>query len=160
VLGLGIGVEPAEPGTMQRPPRAPTEGILAGGLGSKIVWVGVMLGLANLAVTFAAWKTGGSHWQTIALLTVVMLQIVAAYAYRSWSVSVFRLNPLSNKALMAAIAVVLSVQVLIIYVPGLGGIFGTVPLNLSAMAAPLGASIIILGLIELSKWFERSRKTK
>jgi magnesium-transporting ATPase (P-type) len=91
---------------------------------------------------------------------VVLLQIVAAYAYRSWSVSVFRLNPLSNKALIAAIAVVLSVQVLIIYVPGLGRIFGTVPLHLSAMAAPLGASVIILGLIELSKWFERSRKTK
>ena len=160
VLGLGIGVEPAEPGTMQRPPRAPTEGILAGGLGSKIVWIGVMLGIANLAVTFTAWKTGGSHWQTIALLTVVLLQIVAAYANRSWSVSVFRLNPFSNKALIAAIAVVLSLQVLITYVPGLGRIFGTVPLHLSAMAAPLGASIIILGLIELGKWFERSRKTK
>jgi P-type Ca2+ transporter type 2C len=74
--------------------------------------------------------------------------------------SLFRLNPLSNKALIAAIAVVLSVQVLIIYVPGLGRIFGTVPLHPSTMAAPLGASIIILGLIELGKWFERSRKTK
>ena len=40
VLGLGMSVEPAERGAMQRPPHKPSEGVFARGLGGQIVVAG------------------------------------------------------------------------------------------------------------------------
>ena len=44
LLGLGMGVEPAEKNVMQRPPVKPSESIFAGGMVSYIALVGVMTG--------------------------------------------------------------------------------------------------------------------
>lgn len=158
LLGLGIGVEPAEPDTMRRPPRPPSEGILAGGLGMKIAVIGTVLGVANLAVTYSVWKSGSENWQTIGLLTVVLLQIVAAYAYRAWSVPVYKMRPFSNKALLAVIILVLALQALIIYLPMLRPIFGTVALPLSSYLEPLCAGAIVLILMEgMKQWSKRDK---
>jgi Ca2+-transporting ATPase len=158
LLGLGIGVEPAEPDTMHRPPRPPSEGILAGGLGMKIAVIGTILGIANLAVTYSVWKSGSATWQTIGLLTVVLLQIVAAYAYRAWSVPVYKMRPFSNKALLAVIILVLALQALIIYLPMLRPIFGTVALPLGSYLEPLGAGAIVLILMEgMKQWSKRDK---
>ncbi|HAJ28298.1 MAG TPA: hypothetical protein DCG53_13825 [Syntrophus sp. (in: bacteria)] len=158
LLGLGIGVEPAEPDTMRRPPRPPSEGILAGGLGMKIAVIGTVLGIANLAVTYSVWKSGSANWQTIGLLTVVLLQIVAAYACRAWSIPVYKMRPFSNKALLAVIILVLALQALIIYLPMLRPIFGTVALPLDSYLGPLGAGVIVLIVMEgMKQWSNRDR---
>ncbi len=45
---VALGFEPAEPGTMERPPRSPRESIFADGVGIHILWVGLLLGLLTL----------------------------------------------------------------------------------------------------------------
>jgi Ca2+-transporting ATPase len=50
LLGLGLGVEPAEPNTMKRPPRAPQESLFSDGLARHVIWVGMVIGLVALAV--------------------------------------------------------------------------------------------------------------
>lgn len=46
---IALGFEPAEEGTMKRPPRSPQENIFAGGVGFHIIWVGIFLGITTLA---------------------------------------------------------------------------------------------------------------
>ena len=46
LLGLSMGVEPAERGMMRRPPTAPGRELWAGGLGRQTLWVGLLIGAA------------------------------------------------------------------------------------------------------------------
>jgi magnesium-transporting ATPase (P-type) len=46
---IALGFEPAEEGTMNRPPRSPKESIFARGVGLHVIWVGIWLGLITLA---------------------------------------------------------------------------------------------------------------
>jgi Ca2+-transporting ATPase len=148
VLGLGIGVEPAERGTMQRPPQSPSAGILAQGLGYQILWQGLLLGAVNLAVAWWSWKSGQPEWQTIAMTTVVLLQVFQAQASRSFKDSVFRLNPLSSRALLAATGLILLLQAAVIYLPPLHGAFGTASLSPLQALVPLAAGLAVLLVVE------------
>ncbi len=151
ILGLGIGVEPAERGVMKRPPQAPSDSILARGLGLEILWQGALLGAVNLAVAWWAWSTGQPEWQTIVLTAVVLLQVFQAQVGRSSRESVFRLHPLSNKALLGATGLILGLQAGVIYLPPLHAIFATLPLSGYQMAVPLLAGLFVLCVVEASK---------
>jgi Ca2+-transporting ATPase len=157
ILGLGIGVEPAERDAMRRPPHSPSEGVFSRGLGFQIVWVGLLLGAINLAVAWWTWSTGQAAWQTVVLTTVVLLQVVEAQANRSWRESVFRIDPFSNKPLLWATATICALQALVVYLPPLHGIFGTAPLAAGQLAAPAIGCLLVLAATELSKWGMRRK---
>jgi Ca2+-transporting ATPase len=155
VLGLGIGVEPAERGTMQRQPQDPRQGILAGGLGREIIWQGLLLGLINLAVAWWAWRSGQPEWRAVAMTTIVLLQIFQALAGRSSTESVFRLNPLGNRALLAAISSIVVLQAAVLFVAPLQRVFGTHGLSPLQLGVPLASGIGVLLMVELVKRLHR-----
>jgi len=45
---LALSAEPAERGTMRRPPRPPDEGVFARRLGRHVVWAGALMALVSL----------------------------------------------------------------------------------------------------------------
>jgi Ca2+-transporting ATPase len=155
VLGLGIGVEPAERGVMQRPPQLPSEGLLSRGVGARILWQGVLLGAVNLGIAYWAWSSGMAEWQTLTLTTVVLLQVFQAQATRSSTESVFRLDPFSNRALLAATGALLVLQAAAVYLPPLQGVFGTASLGAGQLAIPLAAGVGVLLVVELAKRLTR-----
>ncbi|MEK6851130.1 MAG: cation-translocating P-type ATPase, partial [Candidatus Thermoplasmatota archaeon] len=78
---LALGVEPEEKGVMARKPRRPKESILSGGLGTHILWVGVLMVVGTLGL-YAAFLPGGvippdglRHPRTIAFLTISLFQV-------------------------------------------------------------------------------------
>jgi Ca2+-transporting ATPase len=148
VLGLGIGVEPAEAGTMRRPPQSPSQGILAGNLAWTIVWQGLLIGAVSLALTFWAWKTGQPEWRSVAMSAVVLLQVFQAQASRSLSVSVFGLSPWSNRALLAATAAVLVLQTVVVFLSPLQGLFGTAGLTGLQTLVTLAGGLLVLMVVE------------
>lgn len=159
VLGLGIGMEPADPGAMKRPPRNPSEGIMSGGTGLSIFLLGSLLGAVNLGVAFWAFQQSEAPATIIIMTTVVILQIVEAHVLRSNSRSVFFMNPLSNKPLLAATLVVIVLQALVITLPPIGSIFETGVMSPDLMAVPLIAGGVVLVILEAMKWiFNRKRK--
>ncbi len=151
VLGLGIGVEPAEAGTMQRPPQSPSQGILAGRLAWTILWQGLLIGAASLAVTFWAWKTQQPEWRSVAMTAVVLLQMFQAHASRSLTVSAFSLSPWSNRALLAATAAVLVLQAAVVFLPPLQGVFGTAGLTGWQSILVMVAGLFVLLMVEAAK---------
>jgi Ca2+-transporting ATPase len=150
-LGLGIGVEAAEPGTMQRPPQSPSAGILTGRLWVQILWIGALLGIVNLSVAYWAFTSNQPGWQTIVMTTVMLLQIVEAHVSRSSKVPVMRLDPLSNRALFFITVLLVVLQALVIYTPALHGLFGTAPLSACQLLVPLAAGLIVLIIVEAVK---------
>jgi Ca2+-transporting ATPase len=156
MLGLGIGVEPAEADVMKRPPQSPSAGVLSQGLAGQILWIGLLLGAVNLSVAWWAFATRQDAWQTIVMTTVVLLQVVEAFVGRSKSVSVFRMSPWTNRPLVAFAVFILVLQVFVIYLPPLQFVFGTSALSAHQLAVPLLAGSFVLAVMELAKRFGRT----
>jgi len=53
--GLALSVEQPERNTMQRNPYAPNESVFARGMGTQILWVGLLMGLVALGIGFWGW---------------------------------------------------------------------------------------------------------
>ena len=156
-LGLGMSVEPAERGTMQRPPHKPSEGVFRPWAGAQITWLGILIGLLVLGVAVWGWRTGQAGWQTMAVTTVVFAQVFQAFAIRSNTESLFRQGLLSNKPLLASAAVVVLLQLVVIYLPVLHELFGTVPLSPLQLAVTALAGSVVLWVVEIEKAFRRRK---
>lgn len=129
---MALGVEPPEPGIMQRAPRPKNEGIFERGLG----WIICRRGIYIAVVTLAAFTVGlvysrlnGSMSleiaRTMALTTLVFAQLFYVFECRSESHSPFELGFLSNPYLVGAVVCSTLMQLGVLYIPGLQEVFHT-----------------------------------
>jgi P-type Ca2+ transporter type 2C len=153
---LALGVEPVERDTMRRPPRPPSESILARGLWQHAIWVG--LWMAAVALVIQAIAIGeGWPWQTMVFTTLALLQLGHALAVRSERDSLFRLGLRSNLPLTFAVLATLGVQLALVYVPVLQPIFSTEALTAEQLGIVLAASTLGFLAVEIEKWVGRRR---
>jgi Ca2+-transporting ATPase len=156
VLGLGMSVEPAERGTMRRPPHRPNESIFGRGLGGQILWVGVLIGLIGLGVGLLAWgELEEIRWDTLILTTLIFAQVFQALATRSTRDSLFKIGLLSNRPLLAAALLIVAGQLVVIYAPFLRDLFGVAPLSFGEFFLAVAAGSLVLWASELEKWLAR-----
>ncbi|MDY6877288.1 MAG: cation-translocating P-type ATPase [Chloroflexota bacterium] len=153
--GLALAVEPAERDTMRRPPYRPNESIFGRGMGRNILWVGLLMGLISLGLGLWAWRTGHPAWQTMVFTTLTLSQMGNALAVRSERDSLFRIGLLSNKPLLGAVLLTFVLQLGVVYVPSLQGIFKTQALPPNDLAISLILSTVVLCGVELEKWVLR-----
>jgi Ca2+-transporting ATPase len=148
--GLALGVEPAEPDTMRRPPRSPSESILGRGLWQGALWVGLLMGAVTLGVQATALALGW-HWQTMAFTALVFLQLGNALAVRSERRSFFELGWRSNIPLTLAVVATIAIQFTIVYLQPLQGIFDTQALSPLELAVVLASSTAVFIAVEFEK---------
>lgn len=147
---LALAVEPAEAGTMQRPPRHPSEGLFARGLGLYVVLVGMLM--AAITLGMQAWAIAtGRHWQTMTFTVLCLSQMGNAMAIRSDRELLMRQGIFTNWYLLGAVVLTFGLQLLAIYVPFMNGIFRTVPLTPFELLVSCGASALVFGCVELTK---------
>jgi P-type Ca2+ transporter type 2C len=151
---VALGLEPVERDAMRRPPRSPTESIFARGLWQHALWVGLLMAVVCL-VLLVATRALGWPWQTMVFTTLALLQLGHALAVRSERESLFTLGPWSNPLLLAAVAGTFAVQLLIVYLPVLQGLFDTEPLSPVQVAVVLTASTVAFIAVEIEKWARR-----
>jgi Ca2+-transporting ATPase len=155
--GLALTLEPSERNTMQRPPYHPQESIFGRRMGWDVLWVGLLMGLVSLGMGYWAWASGRPTWQTMVFVTLTLSQMGNALAVRSERDSLFRIGLLSNKPLLGAVLLTLVLQLAVVYVPVLQGIFQTVALPPADLAISLLMSSIVFWGVELEKRLGRSR---
>ncbi len=160
LLGLGLGMEPADRRIMQRPPRSRTEGFFSAGLRRHTLWVGALIGTLALGVgvvTYHSGDDGSRTWQTMIFTTLASLQIGQALASRSTETSSFALGVRSNPTLLALVVAVVVLQLVAIYAPAFRDFFKTTPLS----AIELGICLVIgsaaFVALEAEKWLLRKR---
>ncbi len=154
--GLALTQEPAEPGTMRRPPRSPKEHIFSRGLGLDVLWIGALMGAASLLVGLWAFNANLTQtWQTMVFTTLTLAQMGNALATRSESQTLLEAGIFTNKSLLGAVLLTFILQMAVIYVPFLQAIFRTTALNLTELAISLGASLIVLLAIDAVKLIKR-----
>src|SRR5262249_24476619 len=62
--GVALGAEPADPGTMHRPPRPPRESVLGDGLAWTVLAIGSVIGAVVLGAS-AIGRAGAAPWQSM-----------------------------------------------------------------------------------------------
>jgi Ca2+-transporting ATPase len=160
---LALGVDPADPGLMDRPPRPRGEGVLTPGMWRGILFVGAVIAAGTLLVLDACLPGGlvegrGDlrYAQTMAFNTLVFFSLYNLLNARSDEESAFR-GMFGNAWLWAAVGLSLLLQLAVIYLPFLQKAFSTTSLSLRdwALCAAVGSSV--LWLRELDKLVARSR---
>jgi P-type Ca2+ transporter type 2C len=157
LLGLGMGVETAEKDTMKRPPYSPREGVFSHGAGFQVVWVGVLIGALALSLGAFYYFTGREQWQTMIFTFLAFAQVFQAFSSRSSTESLFSLGLFSNPLLVGLSMLVVGLQLAVLYIPFFNEIFNVIPLSGNDLLIAAGASLIVLGVMEFAKTFDRSK---
>src|SRR5262245_885209 len=158
---LALGVDPAEAGLMQKPPRPRNEGVITRRMWVGIFLVGAITAAGTLLVLDASLPGGlieGSgnmrYAQTMAFTTLVFFSLFTVFYARSDELSAFA-GLFSNKWLWAAVLLSLLLQVAVIYVPFLQQAFSTTSLSFGDWLRCAAVASSVLWLRELSKMVTR-----
>jgi Ca2+-transporting ATPase len=154
---LALGVDPADDGLMERPPRPVGEPVITPTMWRGIFLVGVIMAAGTLFVLDASLPGGFVHGsgdlayaQTMAFTTLMLFQIFNVFNARSDERSAFA-HLFANRWLWAAVAGSVVLQILVVYVPFLQNAFGTTPLSGRDWLACVAVSSTVLWLREASK---------
>ena len=165
---LALGMEKGEPGIMDRPPRPVGEPIINR---EMLIGISVQSVVMTIAV-LGSYLLSGVHpavtmddpnlptWQTVAFATLTLSELIRAFTARSERISVFKLGVFSNKTMNMAVIFSIVVVFLVIYVPFLNVIFGTVPLALIDWAWIFPFALMASVAAELTKIYLRARARK
>jgi Ca2+-transporting ATPase len=164
LLGLGLGLEPAEKGTMEKPPRSPQESIFSSGVGIHVLWVGLVIGLMALGaglLYFDPANAADRRWQTIIFTALAFMQMGQALASRSSQESLFSMGLLSNPVLLGLVLLTVAAQLTVVYLPALDRFFQVTPLRWDEMLLCAGLGLATFLLLEAEKmWRRRVRAGK
>ncbi len=154
---LALGVDPADAGTMDQPPRPRGEGVITGRMWGGILFIGVVMAVGTLLVLDASLPGGliegaGSlaYGQTMAFTTLMMFQLFNVFNARSDERSAFH-GLFVNGWLWAALGLSLALHVAVIYAPFLQQPFSTVALGVGDWITCAAVASSVLWLRELGK---------
>ncbi|MDG4838216.1 cation-transporting P-type ATPase [Micromonospora sp. WMMD967] len=138
VPGVALGAEPAEPGTLRRPPRSPQESVLGGGLGRDVLVTGALIAAVVLgAGVFAAHR--GLPWQSVVFVVLGLAQLGVALAVRAPRLPGARHG---NPGLLVAVAASALLQVGGVLLAPLRELLGTDPLGPGVLLACAAVSVV------------------
>jgi Ca2+-transporting ATPase len=141
---------------MKRAPFHPKESIFSRGMGKRIIWIGILMGLVSLGLGYIYWlKDPNGPWQTIIFTTLTLSQMGNALAIRSNIDSFLKIGFASNRLMLVAVLVTFLLQMALIYVPFLQKFFSTVALSGQDLLIALAASLSIFFAVEIEKWWRR-----
>jgi len=155
---LALGVEPAEPGGMERPPRPPGEGVINRRMATMMGIQGIIIGLLTLggfALEYYVMGGGVDRARVIAFSTTIFAQNVHAFNVRSNRFSLFQIGVFTNRWLVAAFAVVAVSELAVIYLPFLQPIFKTMPLGWQDWVVVIVLGVMPLVIVEIVKLINR-----
>jgi Ca2+-transporting ATPase len=157
LIGLGMGVENPEADSMKRAPFSPKEGVFSRGAGAQTIWVGALIGILALALGSWYFFSGRSEWQTMIFTSLAFMQVFQALASRSSKESLFKMGLLSNLLLAGMAALVVVLQLMVIYIPALAHFFEVVPLSGCDLSIAAGAGVLVFVVMETGKWIKNKK---
>ena len=167
---LALGLEPPEPGTMDRPPRTSRDRLFSLALARRFLFLGA---IQSAGVVFAFfWKISESglplssirpdnpyyvEAMTMTQAGIVVSQFFNGFSVRTELQSLFKIGLFSNWRLVVAEFAALGMMAAISYWPPLQGVFHTGPLTLADWGLLFGLGLILFGAEEARKFGLRRR---
>jgi Ca2+-transporting ATPase len=121
---LALVMEPADPGVLERPPRAPNSPILSRRAWATVASIGIVEGGVTLAAFVWQYRIAGvDAARAAAFCTLVFSEILRAMGARHAKLPIWRLQLLGNMPVVWVMLLSLVVQVLLASVPAVGQVF-------------------------------------
>ena len=162
---LALGLDPADPGLMDQPPRSKGEGVITRRMWAGILLVGTAMAAGTLFVLDASLPggfvegTGDLRYaQTMAFTTLMMFQLVNVFNARSEETSAFH-GLFANRWLWAGVGLSLLLHVAVIYTPFLQQAFSTTSLTARDWLRCILVASSVLWASELGKIVVRARRS-
>ena len=161
---LALGVNPADPQAMIKPPRPRREPVIDAAVWRLVAVVGSVSALGTLFL-LDAYFPGGlislssasvTHARTIAFVTLAFSQLFNALGSRRLRHSSLP-HLLENRWLLGAIAVSVAMMICVVQVPALRQAFGTEPLSVRQWLAATAVASMALWSVELMKAIAHAR---
>jgi len=162
---LALGMEEAEPDTMNRPPRNSKDGIFAGGLGVDVIYQGILVTVITMASYIIGHCFEVGHFEmpqgvspdgmTMAFLTMSMCEIFHSFNMRSQRKSVFSLKT-HNKVLWLAMIGSLLLTTAVIEIPFIAKAFGFTTIGWDEYGIALGLAFLVIPIVEIVKAIQRA----
>ncbi len=153
---LALSVDPPDPDLMHHRPRNPRVGIFTRPVVVLMTVGGLWSTIVNLGLFIWARHSGRSDAEavTMTFVSLVMIQFIKAYNFRSDRHSVFK-RPFANMWLNVAILWEMTLLAVIVYLPVLHEPFGTFSLTAFDWTVVLILALSVSPVLELVKWLER-----
>jgi Ca2+-transporting ATPase len=160
LMGLGLGVEPAEKDVMKRPPRKKESPILEKVQLIHVTWSGLLIAALTLAVGlyyFNPAQPDNLYWQTMLFATLGFTQIGHAIGLRATGHGIFSLS--SNPLLSVLTLLTIGLQLSVIYLPFFDEFFLLTPLALQDLIISLSLGFVLLVAVRLENYIKKSSQT-
>jgi Ca2+-transporting ATPase len=149
---LALGMEQAEPGIMERPPRSPDEPLLDRKMQIGILLQSIALTVAVLGVFVLALNQYSTETaRTMAFTTLVLAELFRSFTSRSEDITVFRLGLFSNPTLLLGTGLSAGLFLLTLYVPALETVFHTTFITPQMWSLILPAALLPAAIAEIKK---------
>jgi Ca2+-transporting ATPase len=150
---MALAAEPGDAEVLDAPPRASHAPILSREIMLLSVITSALMCAGTLGLFVWAQRRGGvAYARTVAFTVMAMFQLWNVFNMRSLRRSLFSVNLGSNPYVLAAIGAAITLQMAVLYVPGLRIIFGTVPLGLLEWCGIIAISSTVFFAVEGWKW--------
>ncbi len=156
---LALGVDPPDKRLMEEPPRPANEGLMVFRDYLGILFVGVVMGGAAIALYALSPqdKESLAHTRALAFTLLALSPLMHAFSCRSPIRSAFAARPLMSVPLIVAVAVSASIHLVAVLVPSLQPIFKTYHVDLLEWALVLGMAFLVFPAVEIAKLVNRKR---
>jgi len=157
---IALGVDPGDPDLMERKPRDPNESIFTRDVRVYLSAVPVLMTVLLLGAYFYTLDTHGLLEARTQLFTaLVLMELANAVNARSLKYTVFKVGLFKNKFLWLAILSSLGLQLMVLYIPVLHGIFEVTYPNVFDWTVAIVFTLIVFSSIEIGKYATSRRRT-
>ncbi|MBS4461655.1 cation-translocating P-type ATPase [Aerococcaceae bacterium zg-B36] len=156
---IALGMEGAEKDSMKYAPRTSQDNFLSFGVFPSIVYQGALEASITLFVYWYSTHVmglGNDHGETMAFLTLGMIQLFHAYNVKSVFKSLFSSNPFANKYLNYAFVGSGAMLLMVVIIPFLRNLFDVVELSMTEWSIMLAAAASIIVFVEVIKFILRA----
>ena len=160
---IALGVEEGEPDAMEHKPRGEKSTFLSNGVGSSIIYQGILesfltLGVYLLAILYPVHQSSDmvhADALTMSFITLGMLQLGHAFNCKSIHRSIFTTKTFENHFFNWAILGSGVLLAATIFIPGFNNIFHVTTLNLTQWEIIFGAVLLMIVIVEVVKLVQR-----
>jgi Ca2+-transporting ATPase len=158
---IALSVDPPDPGLMRRPPRPRGQGIFT----LPVIWLMILGGIWTFVTTLGVfvWALNSDRSmleaQSLCFVTLILIEFIAAFNYRSDKYSLFKIGFFTNRWLLLAIFWECIMLSLVVYLPVLQGPFHTFSLGFVDWLIAVGSAATIFPVLEIAKLIGRWRES-
>lgn len=156
---IALGMEHAEKGSMKHAPRGKNSSFLSNGVMPSIIYQGILEGGLTLFVYWYArfqMNVDNNLAETMAFVTLGMIQLFHAYNVKSIFNSLFSDNPFNNKFLNGATILSGVLLIGVVVTPGINNFFDVTVPNTEQWLVTILSAASILVFVEIIKFILRA----